>query len=306
MNCDLSICIPSLNRANYLAEALHSIVEQDHYGLDIEICISNNASDEDYREVEDFICNYTSNNYHIKYVKQGERISLDEHMHYVANMASGEYIYYLGDDDYFYDDAFKTLFELIKVDGVDIAIFNGTPVDADGHTISSGRECELRRFTDIDNAFLNLKGKSTFGAVLFKRDYLNDEYFSSLYGGCHAYTSFWLPLLNRDNRHVLIVMPKDPVVYLRMAVKNYKVAAVYYHSIPYHLQSFRHLVVNKDSLVLVNKIIKQVETRNGSIKFMCSLMRKDVLFSDIPTISISMYIKMYCISFINQFYLFKS
>ncbi|WP_182970704.1 glycosyltransferase family 2 protein [Aeromonas veronii] len=50
----ISICIPTLNRPQYLMEGIKSIYNQQHYTFDFEVCISNNASDADYSEVDEF------------------------------------------------------------------------------------------------------------------------------------------------------------------------------------------------------------------------------------------------------------
>ena len=53
MNYELSICIPTYNRAEYLKEALDSIIKQinDTNRDKVEICISDNASEDNTKEL---------------------------------------------------------------------------------------------------------------------------------------------------------------------------------------------------------------------------------------------------------------
>jgi len=94
----LSIRIPSLNRKTYLLQALRSILESPQHLDRLEICVSNNCSDEDYTDIENFLKLYPC----AKYMRHMRRLSLDENMHSCVKEAVGEYVFYLGDDDFFF------------------------------------------------------------------------------------------------------------------------------------------------------------------------------------------------------------
>ncbi|EBH2219729.1 glycosyltransferase, partial [Salmonella enterica] len=47
----ISFCIPTYNRKEYLEELLNSINNQEKFNLDIEICISDNASTDGTEEM---------------------------------------------------------------------------------------------------------------------------------------------------------------------------------------------------------------------------------------------------------------
>ncbi|HHC1975330.1 TPA: glycosyltransferase family 2 protein, partial [Salmonella enterica] len=49
----ISFCIPTYNRKEYLEELLNSINNQEKFNLDIEICISDNASNDGTEEMID-------------------------------------------------------------------------------------------------------------------------------------------------------------------------------------------------------------------------------------------------------------
>jgi glycosyltransferase involved in cell wall biosynthesis len=283
MKIDLSICIPTMNRPDYLLIALESIINQKNYNIKVEICISNNASKEDYTRVEALINNQNLNGISINYYIQENRVSLDPHMHYVTNMAVGEYIYYLGDDDYFHDDALIIISDLIYCKKVDLAIFNGDTIDSEGVFLGRSFNETARSYSRISEAFLDLKGKSTFGAVLVKRKYIENLYFEGLYGGSHAYTCFWVPMLNNMECIYNIVVPEEPVVFLRKSEKSYNFVKVYYTDIPNHHIKFKALLNTEFAKKLIDERSQIILNETKSIRFKVALLRKGTYYSELPS-----------------------
>jgi len=286
MNIDLSICIPTMNRPAYLLQALISIINQKKTNLSVEICISNNASKEDYAEVEELLNSGNLNGIPINYYIQESRISLDEHMHYVTNMAVGEYVYFLGDDDYFHADAFVIIADLIGREKVDLAIFNGDTINSEGILLGRSFNGPARSYSRINEAFLDLKGKSTFGAVLVKRKYIKDIYFEGLYGGSHAYTCFWVDMLNNIESKYKVVVPKHAVVILRKAEKNYNSVNVYYTDIPNHHKKFKELVNTEAGKKLIDERSRIVLKETRTIRFKVALLRNSTTYSELPSDSV--------------------
>lgn len=278
---NISICIPTLNRPQYLMESIKSIYNQQHENFDFELCISNNASDVDYSEVEDFIysCNLEYKN--IKYYIHKNRLSLDEHMHYVTKMASGAYIYYLGDDDFFKNDAFTLLSRLCYLDNVDLAIFNGTLVDCDGAIIGNHFNLPPRKYSQFSEAFMDLRDKGMFGAVLVKKELIRDDLFSTLYGSSHAYGCFWLFMLNNLDRQYDIVIPDFPCVFLRVAKKNYNIASVYYKDIPLEFELYRQHITSNEGRYLNEQVWIQYQKKVFSFRFMIVIFSQGVKYKDL-------------------------
>jgi abequosyltransferase len=267
----ISICIPTLNRPQYLMEGIKSIYNQKHDSFDFEVCISNNASDADYSEVDDFIhaCNLKYKN--INYYIHKNRLPLDEHMHFVTKMASGDYIYYLGDDDFFQNDAFTRLSKLCSVDNVDLAIFNGTLVDGDGAVVGNHFKLPSRKYSQFSEAFMDLRDKGMFGAVLVKKEHIRDDLFSALYGSSHAYGCFWLAMLNNPERQYAIEIPDFPCVFLRVARKNYNVISVYYKDIPLEFELYRQLITSNEGRNLNELVWTQYKKKICSLMFMIAM-----------------------------------
>jgi glycosyltransferase involved in cell wall biosynthesis len=90
----LSICIPTFNRAQCLAELLDSIVEQGT--PDVEVVVSDDASSDNTAEV---IANYKSRLPRVKFLQQPWNIGLDRNFLAAVDNASGDYVWLMGDDD---------------------------------------------------------------------------------------------------------------------------------------------------------------------------------------------------------------
>jgi abequosyltransferase len=98
----LSILIPTYNRSTYLKknlDLLNKYINQESLHSQIEIVISNNHSSDETNEI---ISNFQNENQSInlKYYLQTENIGLEKNVLYILNEAEGDYIMYLGDDDF--------------------------------------------------------------------------------------------------------------------------------------------------------------------------------------------------------------
>lgn len=275
----LSICIPSYNRAAYLFKALTSIYSQKNHNLIFEVCISNNCSSDDYSKVEEYI--YEINQSNIKYIVQKSPISIDDNMHYVTNMASGDYIYFLGDDDYFYSNAFNNLENLLLTNDLDLATFNATIIDAHDNIIGSHFNLSAKKYNCFNDAFLELCDKTYFGAVLVKKKYLSDNYFNLLTGSSHAYCCFWLNMLNNENWDFTIIIPDFPCVYMRRAEKFYNLASVHYNDIFIFFKVFHNSLKTQKARELNEIYLASYIKKTYSIRFMALVFRNSAKFNDI-------------------------
>jgi glycosyltransferase involved in cell wall biosynthesis len=213
----ISICIPTLNRSHYLQKAIKSIFEAQCDLCKVELCISNNASDQDYSAIEMLL--YTAPKYlTIRYVLQKTRLPVDEHMLAVKNLASSSYIYFLGDDDFFINDQLYLLIDLVERES------------PDDKMIGMHFHLPSQSYTSISTAFNDLRDKGMFGAVLVKSKYLEDTYFRKLFGTAHGYGCYWFALFSAHLRKqsINVIIPNFPLVALRMAAKSYSQLEVYF------------------------------------------------------------------------------
>lgn len=95
----LSICIPTYNRAEYIGEAIESVLQQITPDIKekVEICVSDNASTDN---TENLVKEYQKKNIcNIVYYKNKENIGADRNFLKVIEIANGEYCWWLGSDD---------------------------------------------------------------------------------------------------------------------------------------------------------------------------------------------------------------
>lgn len=114
----LSIAIPTYNRAGFLENLLHNIVPQAKAleGM-IEICISNNASSDNTREmVMSFKDKYPDL---IKYNDNEKNLGYDRNMLKAIELAVGEFIWTFGDDDLVREGGLNEVIKLIKESSIE-------------------------------------------------------------------------------------------------------------------------------------------------------------------------------------------
>ena len=106
----ISICIPTYNRADHLKNCLHSIIlNQSRPKIDFEVCVSDNYSTDETEEV----VRWAQTSIDIKYQKTPENIGMSGNFLNVVEMADGEFVWLLGDDDLLLPYALERLNGLI-------------------------------------------------------------------------------------------------------------------------------------------------------------------------------------------------
>ena len=105
----LSICIPTFNRKDFLETLITQLVHIiNNHHLDIEVCISDNHSDDGTWEfLEELSFEYPQ----FSITQQDQNIGGDKNQLAVARLASAEWILIVGDDDIFMEE---NLIELLK------------------------------------------------------------------------------------------------------------------------------------------------------------------------------------------------
>lgn len=109
----VSFLIPSKNRLHLLKQAVSSVLSLGD--SNIEIVISDNASEQDYRSYLDSI-----GNPRIKYMRSDHPLSVTENWEKALSAATGDYILMLGDDDALSPFFFDNVRPVLAADGPDI------------------------------------------------------------------------------------------------------------------------------------------------------------------------------------------
>lgn len=92
----LSICIPTYNRGAFIGRLLESIATQAGYGCELEVVVSDNASDDDTAMVvEQYRRRLPSLVYHL----EATNVGADRNYLKAVALASGDYCWLMGSDD---------------------------------------------------------------------------------------------------------------------------------------------------------------------------------------------------------------
>ena len=106
----LSICIPTFNRCNHLANCLNSIILNIGYNKNnVQICVSDNCSTDETEAV----VRHAQKKIDIVYRKNTKDLGVTRNFLNVINMADGKYVWLIGDDDLLMPNTFERLLEII-------------------------------------------------------------------------------------------------------------------------------------------------------------------------------------------------
>lgn len=94
----LSILIPTHDRAKYAISSIESILSIDE---DIEVIVSDTSSD---NSLQEYFCTSSNN---LKIIKPGIGLSVVDNFNSALAFATGDYLVFIGDDDFVTDDILK-------------------------------------------------------------------------------------------------------------------------------------------------------------------------------------------------------
>ena len=106
----ISICIPTYNRCQHLANCLNSIILNTNYNrLDVQICVSDNCSTDETEAV----VRHAQEKIDIVYRKNKTNLGMSINFLNVINMADGKYAWIIGDDDLLMPNTFERLLKIM-------------------------------------------------------------------------------------------------------------------------------------------------------------------------------------------------
>lgn len=115
----LSICIPTYNGAKYIRDNLDVIVAQviaDRLD-NVEVVVSDNCSTD---ETPTIIAEYVKKHSFIRYSRNDKNILFNGNMLKCCELAEGEFIHFMGDDDFYQPNGIKRIVDVIKNQSHDI------------------------------------------------------------------------------------------------------------------------------------------------------------------------------------------
>lgn len=125
----LSIVIPSNNKSFLLHQAIASIIGDPGWNNAVEICISDNSSDEETLAlIEKHYGDYDQ----VRYRRSLDAPSLDENVNMALSMSNAKYAWIFGDDDLIGEGFLSELILYLTEKNPDIAIINSSSFSEEG------------------------------------------------------------------------------------------------------------------------------------------------------------------------------
>lgn len=169
----LSICIPSYNRPETLLRLLESIDVGNRSDIEVVICEDNSPKRHQIRIlINKFI---VRSNLKIVYIENPINLGYDKNLRELIKYAQGDFIMYMGDDDYFYPGALDGYINYLRANfNTGYILRTWVLLHKDGWMEPFDYFDESRTFEPGEKTFILLYRKSTFiSGFTFKRDYAN-------------------------------------------------------------------------------------------------------------------------------------
>ncbi|MDR3654048.1 MAG: glycosyltransferase family 2 protein [Paludibacter sp.] len=262
----LSFCIPSLNRPEYLCQTIKSICSNEKHSSEFEVIVYNNFSDIPYTIVEETI-NRLSLNYNINYRVGTSRLDIDRSMFEAIRYSKGDYLFFIGDDDFLLEDGIQSIFDLIEKTDFDLAVFNAILINGTENTKKELIGYSGRTYNQLDLALMELKIYCAYSNILIKSRYYIESDFKYLIGSSHAYGSYWFAFFREFEKDInpIIIVPKEHVVCMRAVVKNYKILDVIYKDIDIEFKLY-YAVIGEKSKKVLKKFEENYWKQHSSLK----------------------------------------
>ena len=173
----LSIVIPSHNKAIFLKKAIRSILNDDEFGRNINLIISDNSLNSDIRNLYK---NEYSNNKYIKYFSSKKFNCLDSNVNRSIELATGKYAWVFGDDDILVTGILKKIVKFLKTKKPNLLVCNSKAFSEEG-IIESKRVPKNKNFlygkNDNDKFLMEMGGYLTYvGAIIVNKKLWIENY----------------------------------------------------------------------------------------------------------------------------------
>ena len=212
MTIQLSICIPTYNRLQFLKQSLVAITSQvnDNNSSKVEIIISDNSSTDGTKAyLESFIAKNSSIS--IKYFRQDSNVGADSNFLKVIEMSRGEFVYLVSDDDILLPGAIDKLLNCINFNSsLDAICVNYRSFKLDP-TVNTRPVLSLlndKTITDKNEALETLGTFITFMSVLcFRKSTVNLKSFNNKVGTHFIQSYIFLEVISRENGVLFLSCP---------------------------------------------------------------------------------------------------
>ncbi len=215
----LSICIATLNRANFIGQTLNSIVSQ--MTEDVEIVIVDGASVD---ATPDIVAEYQSKYPQIKYVRLTKKGGVDRDYDKAVRSAIGEYCWLFSDDDILAQGALESVLNLVSSKKPQAILVNASVWNQDLSVKLQERrlEGEIREYYERSTStqfFIDTVMFATFiGCVVVKKDFWLKNFSERFLGSefIHLGILYNSPL--EGEVHIL----SNPLIRIRYGIASWK------------------------------------------------------------------------------------
>lgn len=147
MRSSLSVCIPVFNQAEFVGEAIDSLLRQSVAPLEI-VVSENHSTDDTHRVVSEF-------SRYIRLVRPPEHLSMRANFSFAAAQARGTWLTFIGSDDRVRPDYVERIQKgLQKCDDRDVVVFGGLEtIDASGSLVETSAIFSFPRRASSNVAF---------------------------------------------------------------------------------------------------------------------------------------------------------
>jgi glycosyltransferase involved in cell wall biosynthesis len=168
----LSICIPTYNRAELLAQALDSVLPQVCDNPQVEVLVSNNAStDTTGAVVQDYQAHYPQ----IRYHRHAQNEGFDGNIAACIEQAHGEYLSFFSDDDLALPGVFAAILNALIHHQPAILYINHYPFYGGDYRSRTGlKHPEYDQVFTDGKSFLLFAGLGFISALTVKREYARE------------------------------------------------------------------------------------------------------------------------------------
>ncbi len=190
MSYKLSICIPTYNRCVHLKRTLSCILPQ-LLEDNVQVVISDNASTDGTEILMNNVLKKTDN---ILYHRHENNLGFANNLICAMDMAEGDYLWMLGDDDFLKLNAIATVLETIEMNKPDLIITDFDYfVDETGHqrfhiigvTNSDAFLRDQKKIIDKVNIWLSLIGINIVRSSVYREAKRKPNLLASNYAGLH-------------------------------------------------------------------------------------------------------------------------
>lgn len=169
----LSICIPTYNRAHYLAECLESLKNQltgnDILCGHVEIVVSDNYSTDNTAEV---VKKYENSFSNFKYFVNKSNLGGDLNIFNAVKKSTGKYCWHVGDDDLIVNGAIEFIYNCLRDNKYDVVCVEAEPKSTNKDYLAAKKfsEDSIIRIGDFNKFYFDGYCKGIISTLAFNQE----------------------------------------------------------------------------------------------------------------------------------------